>query len=324
MRDGGRIVIVEFEDSIWLAGLIFIPLLILYSRYFSKRKYLRALEFSKLSVMKAARSGKKTERLTKITFSLGLIAIAFIFIGLAGPQVPLEQTKEGVNIVFALDTSGSMKAADYQPDRITAAKEAIGTLIDQLDPKDYAGIITFDSGASTAAYLSPDKQRVNEKLGMIAASDDSTAIGDGLALAVDMSKSIPNRKSVVILLSDGESNTGYVSPQTAAEFAKESGVQVFTVAMGSSEKVLVGYDWANNPQYATMDEETLEYIADSTGGGFYSSVDEKTLGNIYSQLDDAIVHEKEKTPVGWLFFLLAGLLVIAEYLIRYGRWRVLP
>jgi Ca-activated chloride channel family protein len=317
-------IFLSFEDPAWLAGLCIIPAILLYNRHYSKRKYLQALEFSKLSTAKAAVAKTKHGRIHRIAFWLGLLAIALIFAGLADPQIPLEQTRDGVNVVLALDVSGSMQATDYRPDRITAAKTASENLIRQLDQKDYVGIVTFDSGATTSAYLTPDRQRVIEKLQYIDAEDGSTAIGDGLALAVDMAQSIPNRKCVVILLSDGDSNSGYVSPAAASEFAKERGVQVFTVAMGSEEPVLVGYDWANNPEYATVNEEALQEIALKTGGAYFRSVDEGTLEEIYAKLDDAIVREKEKTPVGWVFFLVAAGLLTAEYFIRYGRRRFFP
>jgi Ca-activated chloride channel family protein len=314
----------SFEEPLWLIGLCIVPAMLVYNRYYSKRKYLQVLAFSKLSTAKAAAANTKPGRIHRVAFLLGLLAIALIFAGLADPRVPLEETKDGVNVVLALDVSGSMQATDYRPDRITAAKVASEDLIRQLDPKDYVGIVTFDSGAATAAYISPDRQRVIEKLQYIDAKDGSTAIGDGLALAVDMAQSIPNRKCVVILLSDGDSNAGYVSPAAASEFAKERGVQVFAVAMGSEEPVLVGYDWANNPEYASVNEELLQEIARTTGGAYFRSVDAGTLDEIYESLGDAIVREQEETPVGWVFFLAAAALLTAEYCIRYGRRRFLP
>ncbi len=316
--------ILSFEEPLWLIGLCLVPAILVYNRYYSKRKYRQVLAFSKLATAKAAAANAKPGRIHRVAFWFGLIAIALIFAGLAGPQIPLEETKDGVNVVLALDVSGSMQATDYLPDRITAAKTASEDLIRQLDPKDYVGIVTFDSGAATAAYLSPDRQRVVEKLQYVDAKDGSTAIGDGLALAVDMAQSIPNRKCVVILLSDGDSNAGYVSPAAASEFAKERGVQVFTVAMGSEEPVLVGYDWANNPEYASVNEELLQEIARTTGGAYFRSVDAGTLDEIYANLGDAIVREQEQTSVGWVFFLTAAALLTAEYCIRYGRRRFLP
>jgi len=311
-----------FENPLWLTGLLIIPVLIIYNHHYSRKKSLQALEFSGLSVAKAAHLATKSRKLPEIIFALGLIAVALIFMGLADPTIPLDQTKDGVNIVLAIDVSGSMKAGDYDPDRITAAKAASEDLINQLDPKDYIGIVTFASGAMSYAYLSPDRERVIQKLQRLDAEDGSTAIGDGLALAVDMATSVPNRKNVIVLISDGECNSGHITPEIASEFAKESGVQVFTVAMGSEEPVLVGYDWASNPEYASVDEESLKAIAETTSGELFRSVDEKTLDNIYSKLNDKIVREKERTPVGWIFFLSAGIILITEYLIRYGRWRI--
>ncbi|MDK2974310.1 MAG: Ca-activated chloride channel [Methanofollis sp.] len=314
-----------FEDPLWLIGLALVPLFLLYDRHYAKRKYLRALSFSKVSLARAAAgSSGAAVRVHRIAFALGLLALALIFVGLANPVLPLEQTKDGVNVVLALDISGSMQATDYSPDRITAAKTAAEDLIGRLDPKDYVGIVTFDSGATTAAYLSPDHDRVVEKLRYVEAGDGSTAIGDGLALAVEMAQAIPNRRTLVILLSDGDSNAGYISPEKAAAFAKERGVQVFAVAMGSDDPVLVGYDWANNPEYATVNEVLLKEIANTTGGVYFRAVDAGTLESIYANLGDAIVREQEDTPVGWVLFVLAACLLTVEFLVRYGRWRFFP
>lgn len=313
----------SFENPIFLAGLLVIPLIILYSRHYSRRKSVQAFEFSRLSAVRMAAADSRPVRIHTIVFSLGLLAVALIFIGLSNPMIPLDETKDGINLVLALDVSGSMKATDYVPDRITAAKSASESLIRQLDPKDYAGIITFDSRTATPAYLSPDRGRVIEKLDLIEAGEDSTAIGDGLALAVDMAVSLPGRKGIVVLLSDGESNSGYISPASATEFAKEKDVLVYTVALGSDEPVLVSYDWANNPGYATVNEDVLREIAENTGGEFFRSVDEKTLEEIYSGLDEEILRETKDTPVGWIFILASGIVLVVEYLIRYGRRRLI-
>ena len=112
-----------------------------------------------------------------------LASIGCIIIGLAGPHLPLEQTKEGVNVILVLDVSGSMQANDYQPTRLESAKRSAEILLKSLEAKDYAGIITFESGATSAAYLSPDKDRVIKKLQGIEPKEGATAIGDGLAAA---------------------------------------------------------------------------------------------------------------------------------------------
>ena len=282
-----------------------------------------AIRFSRLAFVQSALGDGKKSRRTHLLFAIALAAIALLIVGLADPHIPLEQTREGVNVVLVIDDSGSMQAADYQPTRLEAAKSAAGLLIGSLDPKDYAGVVVFESGATTAAYLSPDKDRVREKLSAIAPRSGQTAIGDGLALAIDMAKSIPNQKNVVILLSDGVNNAGVISPDEAVGFATAAGIQVFTVGMGSDQPVVVGSDWLGNPEYARLDEATLQSIASKTGGKYFRSVDDQTLREIYGSLNQQIVREKEETSIRNLFFAGALVLLCLELWLRYGRGRII-
>jgi len=196
-------------------------------------------------------------------------------------------------------------------------------LLNQLDSKDFAGIVTFESGATSAAYLSPDKTRVINRLRAIAPKEGSTAIGDGLALAIDMAESIPNRKKVIILLSDGVNNAGVIPPAQAMQFAKEKGIQVFTIGLGSEQPVILGYDWFGNPQYATLDEKTLQAIASQTGGDYFRSVDDRTLTGIYANLNKEIERETEETSIKDWFIILGIILISSEILLRYGRRRII-
>jgi Ca-activated chloride channel family protein len=312
-----------FYDPIWLLGLILIPVLAAVYFWMMRQKKKEAIRFSRLAFVKSALGDVKKSKRSHLLFAIALLAIAFIVIGLANPHIPLEQTKEGVNVVLVIDDSGSMQATDYQPTRIEAAKSAGDILIKSLDAKDYAGVVIFESGATTAAYLSPDKDRVREKLASVSPKNGQTAIGDGLALAIDMAKSIPNRKNVVILLSDGVSNAGVISPDEAIEFAKTAGIQVYTVGMGSSQPVVLGYDWLGNPQYAQVDETTLKSIAEKTGGTYFKSVNDQTLREIYGSLNQQITREKEETSVAGFFFAGALVLLCLELWLRYGRGRII-
>ncbi len=307
-----------------LALLLVIPALYWYYLRETKRRRQEAMQFSHIGFLKTALAGKKGgENRPRNLFLLSLLALGLIITGLADPHLPLEQTKEGVSVVLVMDISGSMQATDYQPTRLESAKKAASSLLANLDDKDYAGIITFESGATSAAYLSPDKNRVSEKLKAIAPKEGSTAIGDGLALAIDMAESIPNRKKVVILLSDGVNNAGVISPEQAMQFARDRGIQVFTVGLGSEEPVILGYDWFGTPQYAMLDEEILRQIADDTGGKYFKSVDDRTLGEIYSNLNTEIKREKEETSVKDWFFGAALVVLCGEVLMRYGRRRII-
>lgn len=312
-----------FYHPLWLIGLLILPILYYYYRRVTRQKKQEAMSFSRIGFLKTALGDAKKSKRIRVLFYLSLLAIGLIFIGLADPHIPLEQTKEGVNVVLVMDISGSMQATDYQPTRLESAKHAAETLLRQLDDKDYAGIITFESGATTAGYLSPDKNRVIEKLRNIEPRTGRTALGDGLAMGIDMAESIPNRKKVVILLSDGVNNAGVITPAEAEQFAKSKGIQVFTIGLGSEQPAIMGYDWFGNPQYAELDEKTLRAIAQETGGKYYKSVNDRTLTEIYSNLNKEIKREKEETSIRNIFFIAAIISLLAELYLRYGRTRII-
>lgn len=307
-------------EALWL--LLILPAVYILYRLAQKRRRKDILKFSSLGVVKKA--ADKRFRLRKhLSFILIAASLALLVIGLSDPHIPLEREREGVNVVLAIDVSGSMNADDYKPTRLEAAKRSAEILLKELEPKDHAGIVIFESGATTTSYLSPFKQMVMEKLRSIAPKEGRTAIGDGLSLAVDMAISIPNKKKVVILLSDGVNNAGVISPEEAVAFARTNDIQVFTIGMGSEEDVVLGYDLFGRPQYAQLDEETLKAIAEETGGRYYRSVDSDTLDQIYRSISENIEREKEQTSIKDWIIGLAILLLLAELYFRYGRFRVL-
>ncbi len=314
----------NFASPLWLLLLLVVPVLAYFYRVAMRRKKRLSLRFSSLSLVREATGGKKPPRSDMILFLVMLVALVALVVALADPHMPLEQSKEGANVVLAIDVSGSMQATDYKPSRVEAAKTAAETLIGQLGPKDLVGVVLFSDGATTSSYLTPLKEKAIERLKTVQASDGATAIGDGLSLAIDMVTSIPSKKKVVILLSDGVSNTGVVSPDEAIDFSKANDVQVYTVGMGSEEPVLLGYDFFGRPQYAQLDETTLKKIAEDTGGEYYKSVDEKTLDQIYERLPEKLQRELEDTSIkDWFVGLALATLVVWTYL-KYWRFRSLP
>ncbi len=312
-----------FYHPEWLVLLLGLPVLYFWYLRETKRKKQEAMVFSHIGFMKTALGGRAGSGRPRQLFILALVTLGCIIIGLADPHIPLEQAKEGVNVILVMDDSGSMQATDYQPTRLEAAKQSAMRLIQQLDDKDYVGVITFETGATSAAYLSPDKDRVASKLRAIEQKDGATAIGDGLALAIDMAESIPNRKKVVILLSDGVNNAGVIPPEQAMQFAKDKGIQVFTIGLGSEQPVILGYDFFGTPQYATLDEQILQKIASETGGEYYKSVNDRTLAEIYANLNKEIKREKEETSIKDVFFVIAMILIVSELVLRYGRRRII-
>lgn len=313
---------ISFLYPKYLYGLILVAVLYYFCNLGLKKKRKLAIRFSNLGFIKDLKL--KQPQIEKTFLYMYLITLTLLIVGLADPHLPLKRAKEGTNVVLAIDVSGSMKATDYKPSRIEAAKKAATTLLKGLKPKDNVGIIIFESGATTAAYLTPFKEKVIEKLEDIEASDGRTAIGDGLSLAIDMVTSIPKRKKVVILLSDGVNNAGVITPEEAIRFAKKNKIQIYTIGMGSEEKTIIDYDWFGNPVYAELDEDLLKMIAVETGGKYYKSVNEKTLNEIYKNIKEDIKRERELTSVKDLFILLALSSILIQLYLRYGKKVVMP
>lgn len=313
------------EPGVLLFLLLAVPaLLYLYRLYLTKRKA-SAIKFSSLGTIKETSFSAKARNIVvrmHLPFILITLAIAALIIGLADPRIPLKTAKEGVNVVLVIDDSGSMSATDYSPTRLEAAKTAARTLISALKPKDNVGIVVFESGATTAAYLTPFKEKATQKLKAIEQKQGMTALGDGLSLAVDMAISIPNKKKVIVLLSDGVNNAGVVSPQESAQFAKANKIQVNTVGLGSEKPVVLGYDFFGNPQYAELDEQTLKNIASETGGTYYKSVNKNTLDEIYSRVGAEIEREWEDTSIKDWLFIAALVALLADAYVVYGRYKI--
>jgi len=312
-----------FDNQFILLFLLFTPVLFyLYNKILTKKKK-AAIQFSNLSYIKSAIGNKKKTKRDSMLFYTSIGIIVLMVIGFADPHIPLEQAKEGVNVVLVIDVSGSMQAEDYSPNRLESAKRSAEILLDSLQSKDNAGIVIFETGATTAAYLSPYKDKVIEKLRNILPRDGKTAIGDGLSLGIDMAASVPNKQKVVILLSDGVGNAGVITPGEAIVFAKLNDIQVYTIGLGSEGKVVLGYDFFGRAQYAELDETTLKAIAENTGGKYFKSIDSKTLENIYKNISQDIKRELEDTSIkDWFFVASLGLFLVQIYM-RYGKGRII-
>ncbi|MCG2782528.1 MAG: VWA domain-containing protein [Candidatus Altiarchaeales archaeon] len=312
----------RFMEPEWLVALLAIPVILYLYLWAMRRGRKVAIKFSNINLIKRA-GGKKAVNRERILLLITLVAITSLIIALSDPHLPLEQTKEGVNVVLAIDVSGSMQAPDYKPNRLEAAKSSAGVLIGDLDIKDNVGIVIFSDGATTSSYLTPFKDKAAEKLKAVGPPNGQTAIGDGLSLAIDMATSIPNKKRIVILLSDGENNAGVISPAESIEFAKTNEIQVYTIGIGSEEPVVLGYDFFGRPQYANLDEETLRRIAQHTEGQYFKAVDENTLQEIYKNIPETIKREEEFTSVKDYFVVLAALFMLIGFYLRYFGKRIL-
>jgi len=311
-----------FNEPLVLLLLLILPAITYYYIINQKKKRNAALRFSSLSIIKSS-IPKSLKLRTHLPFTLLIISITLLIIALSDPMIPLLNEKEGVNVILVIDDSGSMAATDYQPTRLESAKSAAELLINSLEVKDNVGIIIFESGATTASYLTPYKDKAIASLRSIKQKDGPTAIGDGLSLAVDMATSVKNKRKVIILLSDGVNNAGVISPQEAIQFAKVNNIQVHTIGLGSSGKTILGYDFFGNPQYAELDEATLQLIASETGGEYHKSVDSTTLKEIYQNIGENLERDWEDTSIKDWFIIASLITLLINFYVIYGRFKII-
>lgn len=315
----------QFDNAWALLLLLAIPALcVLYLRYAGGRKD-TILKFSSLDVIVKA-DAKRSFARRHLTFVLLSIVVALLALAMADLQLPTVQTEQagakGRSISIVLDASESMAALDYEPSRLDAAKQSIARLIAESDPRDYVGVVLFETGATTVSYLTHDKQRSADAVMSINRTAGATAIGDGLALGIDMVLSIPERTGIVILLSDGVHNSGRVAPLEAAAYAQEAGVPVHAIGIGSEEPVFVGNDIFGDPRYAELDEGTLITIANMTGGTYSKSLDGQTLDTIFARIEAEISYGTEYQSLrDWFIAASIALTVAAAYVV-YGRYRI--
>lgn len=247
-----------------------------------------------------------------------LLALFSLFISLTDPMMRLSGEKEGVNVVLVIDSSGSMQAQDFKPDRMASAKESAIKFIEQLETKDNVGVVSFSDSTRIVSFLTNDKNRAIEKTQSIKAGG-GTAIGDGLAMGVDMVTSIPNKKKLVIFLSDGEQTAGQISIDDAILYANSEEVIVYTIGVGSNENVVLGYDWFGRPQYAKLDEASLKKIAENTNGEYFRATDSLSLNEIYEKLPEKIKKEKELQSISTWFIWLSIALILGSFVLKYWK-----
>jgi Ca-activated chloride channel family protein len=258
------------------------------------------------------------------------MAIGLIIIALARPQTSSSSqnmTIEGIDIVMALDVSGSMLARDLKPDRLEASKAVASSFIKDR-PNDRIGLVIFSGETFTQVPLTTDHSILlnmfkDIKSGMI---EDGTAIGDGLATAVTRLKDSRAISKVVILLTDGVNNAGSVDPMTAAEIAKVFGVRVYTIGVGSfgtaPYPVQTPFGIQLRDMKVEIDEDLLQNIATQTDGRYFRATTNQKLEDIYAEIDKLerskieVTEFKRKHEEFLPLVLLAFGLLLAEFLLR--------
>ena len=244
--------------------------------------------------------------LRHLPFVLRAAAFALLVVALARPQ-RIEQnvhtSSEGIDIVMAIDVSASMLARDFQPDRITAAKQVAGSFIaDRYG--DRIGLVVFAAEAFTQSPLTTDQSTLQTLLSRVRSGvidDSGTAIGTGLATAINRLRESEAKSKVIILLTDGVNNRGQIAPLTAAEIARAQGIRVYTIGVGTRGSApYPAVDIYGQPTGGTVmvpveiDEKTLGAIAERTGGRYFRATDNAKLKAIYDEINQL---EKSKVEV---------------------------
>jgi Ca-activated chloride channel homolog len=308
-----------FINALFL--FLLIPILVfIYYKYNSNKKE-SIIKFSTLKIIK--KIDTKSNLIRKhIPFLLIIIVLSLIIIALANPQIITMGSEKVINLGIVLDGSESMAATDYEPTRLDAAKRAIISLVTKTGETNNVGVVLFETGAGTISYLTPVKQKTLDSISSIQQGTGATAIGDGLSLGIDMVSSILDKKRVIILLSDGIHNSGLVSPEQATQYAILNNVQVHTIGIGSNEPVYLRDDIYGDPQYAELDEQTLQQIASSTGGNYFKSLDEEALNEILLELNTDLEYETELSTIRDWFIGSAIIILLIDIYIIYGRFRI--
>jgi len=330
----------RFLHPAWLWLLLLIPLLSLWR---GRKGAGAAVEYSSAELVRQAAKRRRFNA-GRLLASARFLGLAFLIVGLARPQHGHGHTEiqaSGIDIVLALDLSGSMASLDLElggesASRLEVVKSVTSKFI-EARPGDRLGLVAFAGRPYLVSPLTLDHDWLQQnldrlQLGMI---EDGTAIGSAVVTSVNRLRDQKSKSKIVILLTDGMNNSGKVAPETAADVAKTLGIKIYTIGVGvrGQAPMPVQDSFGRRAiimQKVDVDEETLKKVAETTGGQFYRATDTDSLRNIYGQIDrlEKTVHtikkfETYEEKMSW--FLIPGLgLMMAEVLLTQTRFRRLP
>ncbi len=327
---------IEFlnKELFWL--LLLLPIAVVWY-VFKHNKQTAELRISSIKGFKT--SASLWSKFKHLLFALRLIALGLLIMALARPRTVDVSTKtkttRGIDIVMSIDVSASMLAKDLLPNRLEALKEVAADFIDGR-PNDRIGLVEYAGEAYTKTPITSDKSIVQRSLRDIKYNtiiEGGTAIGMGLATSVNRLKDSRAKSKVIILLTDGVNNSGFIDPKIASELAVEYGIKVYTIGLGTNGMALSPI--AINPngtfrygrQQVEIDEKLLEEIADVTGGKYFRATNNKKLAEIYKEinkLEKTEVEEKKYYNYDEKYrplILIAGLLLLIELLLRNTIFR---
>lgn len=326
----------EFAQPIWLALL---PLVLVFGAWDWWRSRNRVgVRYSNLATVQALPRSIWT-RLRWLPSALRMVALSLGIIALARPQDRNELKQlyaEGVDIIMVLDTSTSMRAQDFKPNRFEAARE-VGADFIKGRTSDRIGLVVFAAKAFTQSPLTLDYDFLQVMLSEVevGAIEDGTAIGTALTVAVNRLKETEATSKVVILLTDGQNNRGEIDPVTAADVAKAIGIRVYAIGVGAygEAPVMIDHPLVGRQQRmmpVEIDEDMLRTVAAETGGKYYRATDKQALKRIYDEIgelektkiEEQIYTDYDERYAEFLF--PAFLLLLLEVLLSSTRLRRLP
>lgn len=276
--------------------------------------------------------------LRHVCFGLKVLALVSLIVAIARPQLNnswSNKTTEGIDIVMALDISTSMLARDFSPNRVEAAKDVAAQFVSGR-PYDNIGLVIFAGESFTMCPMTVDHAVLlnlikTVECGML---EDRTAIGDGLATAINRIKDGPAKSKTIILLTDGTNNAGDIAPVTAAEIAATFGIRVYTIGVGTQGEALypvqTPYGITYKPYPVEIDETTLRNIASKTGGEYFRATDKSALKDIFEEIDKlektklSVTQFNKKEEVFMPWILLAFLLLCADIILRNTILKNIP
>ncbi|HEX9095155.1 MAG TPA: VWA domain-containing protein [Candidatus Dormibacteraeota bacterium] len=314
----------SFRSPWLLVGLLAIPLLVGLYISSQQRRRAYAVRFTNLALLNQV-MGKGPGFRRHLPAILFIAGVAGLLLSIAGPQATIRIPKGQTSVMLAVDVSGSMAATDVQPTRIEAAIAAGRTLIDKLPSNAQVGLVIFNSQAEVVAPLTSDKGSVKDALGTLAPGG-GTAIGEAIQVAVAQLANITDPNSaksqnyaMVVLLTDGTSNTG-VDSMTAAANAKQAGIPVQAVGIGQRNQTTM----VQGRVVDGVDEQALQQIASTTGGHYYYAADETQLSKIYSDLGSRIGWVTTKLDLTVPLVALGAIILVAGGLFSLRWFRLLP
>ena len=319
---------------LWLLSLI-IPLIVWY--ILKQHKSDATIEVSTtIPFDKLPKSYKYYLR--HVCFGLRVLALAALIVAIARPQLNnswSNKSTEGIDIVMALDISTSMLARDFSPNRVEAAKDVASQFISGR-PYDNIGLVIFAGESFTMCPMTVDHAVLLNLLKTVECGmlEDRTAIGDGLATAINRIKDGPAKSKTIILLTDGTNNAGDIAPVTAAEIAATFGVRVYTIGVGTQGEALypvqTPYGVTYQPYPVEIDETTLRNIAQKTGGEYFRATDKGALKDIFEEIDKlektklSITQFNKKEEVFMPWILLAFVLLCIDIILRNTILKNIP